>query len=339
MNGSSELRSTTEICEDEGGLDPREAARLLAQTQQQAQRELDFRSPWLSLLAAAVALVAFGSVWLSVRGQHPYKWPTPVGLLGLYAVVAIRIGSVLYAHRRASAGVSGRSVRQTRAQGAGVVVALVAVYVVMGALADNGASNGVVYGVYVVTATMLVLGHFLGSPLSGAGGLVGTWPLDRDHARLRGQRVRRTPRRVVEQRGGSLRRAPGIQRYQGSAASRFSIRGMTVDALDPLIHVPARLQIVATLAALPDGDALSFTRLQDMIGLTPGNLITHLRKLEDADYLTSEKTGNGPASRTSVALTHRGRAALEHLHRNAARPAQRAINPPPHQTPSARKVR
>ncbi len=36
-----------------------------------------------------------------------------------------------------------------------------------------------------------------------------------------------------------------------------------------------------------------------MIGLTPGNLITPLRKLEDADYLTSEKTGSGPASRTA----------------------------------------
>jgi DNA-binding MarR family transcriptional regulator len=87
---------------------------------------------------------------------------------------------------------------------------------------------------------------------------------------------------------------------------------MSTDAtLDLLIHVPARLQIVATLAALPSGDALSFTRLQEMIGLTPGNLITHLRKLEDADYLMSEKTGNGPASRTSVALTNRGRAALD----------------------------
>jgi len=86
---------------------------------------------------------------------------------------------------------------------------------------------------------------------------------------------------------------------------------MTADTLDPLIHVPARLQIMATLATLPDGDALSFTRLQDMIGLTPGNLITHLRKLEDADYLTSEKTGSGPASRTSMALTNRGRAALD----------------------------
>jgi DNA-binding transcriptional ArsR family regulator len=86
---------------------------------------------------------------------------------------------------------------------------------------------------------------------------------------------------------------------------------MTTDELDPLIHVPARLRIVATLAALPDGDTLSFTRLQDMIGLTPGNLITHLRKLEDAGYLDTEKTGNGAASRTAVALTNRGRAALD----------------------------
>jgi DNA-binding MarR family transcriptional regulator len=83
------------------------------------------------------------------------------------------------------------------------------------------------------------------------------------------------------------------------------------DALDPLIHVPARLRIVATLAALPDGDTLSFPRLQDMLGLTPGNLITHLRKLEEAGYLQSEKIGTKPATRTTVALTERGRAALD----------------------------
>lgn len=86
---------------------------------------------------------------------------------------------------------------------------------------------------------------------------------------------------------------------------------MTPETLDPLIHAPARLRIVVTLAALHDGDALSFTRLQNMIGLTPGNLITHLRKLEDAGYLSSEKTGNGTASRTSIALTGQGRAALD----------------------------
>ena len=87
---------------------------------------------------------------------------------------------------------------------------------------------------------------------------------------------------------------------------------MTTEELDPLIHVPTRLRIVATLAALPDGDALSFTRLQDMIGLTPGNLIIHLRKLEEAGYLSSEKTKNGSAPKTTmVSLTSQGRAALD----------------------------
>ncbi len=86
---------------------------------------------------------------------------------------------------------------------------------------------------------------------------------------------------------------------------------MTAGSLDPVIHAPARLRIVATLAALPAGASLSFTRLQDILELTPGNLITHLRKLEDVGYLTSETTGNGRASRTSITLTREGRAALD----------------------------
>jgi len=81
--------------------------------------------------------------------------------------------------------------------------------------------------------------------------------------------------------------------------------------LDQAIHAPARLRIMVTLASLPDGDDLSFTRLQDLIGLTPGNLITHLRKLEDTGYITTHKNGAGVTGRTSVALTLGGRAALE----------------------------
>jgi DNA-binding MarR family transcriptional regulator len=86
---------------------------------------------------------------------------------------------------------------------------------------------------------------------------------------------------------------------------------MTTEDFDPLIHVPARLRIMATLATLLDGDTLSFTRLQDLIGLTPGNLITHLRKLEGADYVQTAKSGNGAASLTTVTLTRTGRKALD----------------------------
>ena len=81
--------------------------------------------------------------------------------------------------------------------------------------------------------------------------------------------------------------------------------------LDPVIHAPARLRIVATLAALEDGDSLSFPRLQQMLELTAGNLITHLRKLEDAGYLLTRKRDAGPSSVTSIALTPAGRHALD----------------------------
>jgi DNA-binding transcriptional ArsR family regulator len=84
---------------------------------------------------------------------------------------------------------------------------------------------------------------------------------------------------------------------------------MSQDGLGPVIHARARLLIMVTLAALRVGDDLSVARLQDLIGLTPGNLITHLRKLEDAGYVTTQKNGTGVTARTSVALTHAGRAA------------------------------
>ena len=86
---------------------------------------------------------------------------------------------------------------------------------------------------------------------------------------------------------------------------------MSGETLDPLIHAPARLRIVVTLAALREGDSVSFPRLQRMLDLTPGNLISHLRKLEDVGYLVTEKSDAGPSAGTSIALTRAGRQALD----------------------------
>jgi hypothetical protein len=85
---------------------------------------------------------------------------------------------------------------------------------------------------------------------------------------------------------------------------------MNTSALDPLIHDPERLRIIATLAALPDGDALSLTRLQNLIGLTPDSPITGLRELNHAGYVRTGKTSHDRAQ-TTVALTGNGRAALD----------------------------
>jgi DNA-binding MarR family transcriptional regulator len=85
---------------------------------------------------------------------------------------------------------------------------------------------------------------------------------------------------------------------------------MSTGALDPLIHDPERLRIVATLAALADGDALSRTRLQEVIRLAPASLLTCLRELDQAGYVRTEKTG-GDSAQSAVALTSAGRAALD----------------------------
>lgn len=86
---------------------------------------------------------------------------------------------------------------------------------------------------------------------------------------------------------------------------------MAAADLDPVIHAPARLRVMVSLAALADGDTLSFPRLQQLLGLTAGNLITHLRRLEEAGYVATAKSGVDGTGRTSVSLTHAGRAALD----------------------------
>jgi DNA-binding transcriptional ArsR family regulator len=102
--------------------------------------------------------------------------------------------------------------------------------------------------------------------------------------------------------------SPSLYDVTAAPAEAFPSRRASHEP-DPLIHDPWRLRIVATLAALADGDAICVTRLQDMIGLTPGSLITRLRELGRAGYVRTGKTGDeAPATAT---LTREGRAALD----------------------------
>ena len=84
-----------------------------------------------------------------------------------------------------------------------------------------------------------------------------------------------------------------------------------VTDLDPVIHAAARLRISATLASLDEGDRITFPRLQELLDMTAGNLSTHLRKLEDAEYVSVEKSHQGRTPVTYVTLTRRGRRAFE----------------------------
>jgi DNA-binding transcriptional ArsR family regulator len=86
---------------------------------------------------------------------------------------------------------------------------------------------------------------------------------------------------------------------------------VNVPELDPVIHAQARLRVMAALSALLDGDRLAFPRLQEILGMTAGNLSVHLRKLEDAGYLEVIKTHHGRTPATLLALSRRGRLAFD----------------------------
>lgn len=78
--------------------------------------------------------------------------------------------------------------------------------------------------------------------------------------------------------------------------------------IDPLIHAPARLQIVMQLFVVDEADS---TFLLNQTGLTWGNLSAHVSKLEQAGYVEVEKMFRGKKPCTMVRLSDRGRAAFQ----------------------------
>jgi len=143
--------------EDDGGLDPREAAALIEETARQARRQFQPHAPYVAVLGAGVFLFGYGAVWWSVRDQHPYTGPAGWAIAVLYALVIVVSVVSSRVLRRATTGVSGRARRQRQAQGAALAAAYVGAYVFMGALRYLGVSYGIVYGVYAPTAPLIVV--------------------------------------------------------------------------------------------------------------------------------------------------------------------------------------
>ena len=87
---------------------------------------------------------------------------------------------------------------------------------------------------------------------------------------------------------------------------------MTYDAivLDETIHQSTRLRIMTMLVTMPETDRLAYGFIQETLDLTGGNLTTHLRKLEDADYLVIAKESTESRPRTWVQATPTGRRAF-----------------------------
>jgi DNA-binding MarR family transcriptional regulator len=78
--------------------------------------------------------------------------------------------------------------------------------------------------------------------------------------------------------------------------------------LDRVIHERLRLGILSALAV---NTSMTFNELKSALKTTDGNLSVHARKLEDAEYISCEKSFDGRMPRTEYKITAAGRRAFE----------------------------
>lgn len=83
--------------------------------------------------------------------------------------------------------------------------------------------------------------------------------------------------------------------------------------IDRLIHEPNRLMIMAQLYVV---DSADFLFLQNQLQMTPGNLSSHLSKLEDAGYVEIVKEFIEKKPHTALQLTQKGQQAFKDYKKN-----------------------
>ena len=73
--------------------------------------------------------------------------------------------------------------------------------------------------------------------------------------------------------------------------------------LDRVIHEKGRMGIMSLLAATPE---LSFTEVRDTLQMTDGNLMSHVRTLQEAGYVVVSKSFQNNRPLTRLSLTPAG---------------------------------
>jgi hypothetical protein len=139
----------------EEAMDVRAAADLMRQTQERTRDALEFRLAPVYAAWGVAWLGGLGAMWLSVRGQHPYREPSGLSsaVLGVLSCLAVAVTITMVI--RASRGVGGVSPLQGRMYGVTWLLGFSAVFAIDGALAGHGASRAV-QGIAFATAPVVV---------------------------------------------------------------------------------------------------------------------------------------------------------------------------------------
>lgn len=78
--------------------------------------------------------------------------------------------------------------------------------------------------------------------------------------------------------------------------------------VDRILHEPARAAIMAVLMGVESAD---FKFLLELTQLTKGNLSVHAKKLQEADYISIEKSFRNNYPHTEYRITKNGKRAFQ----------------------------
>jgi hypothetical protein len=126
---------------NEGAMTPQQAAVVLDEATHEARRKLEPSPSWLLATRAVAVLLLLGAIWLTVRGQHPYRGPTSADIPFLIAFIVINFAATVSFRMHAVAGVRGPS-RLRRAEIVVLVLSWAVVAVIVAALAAAGTNLG-----------------------------------------------------------------------------------------------------------------------------------------------------------------------------------------------------
>ena len=142
-----------------------EAAAVVQDARVRARRELVISAPLVYAAWGLVWLLGYGTMWLSVRGQHPYTGPSGVSIAVVFVLAGFAAAAVLVIISKAAAGIDGQSVRYRRIILATYATGYLTLLIVQAAISGSVSTRTYVFVAFAGPLLLAGLTYILASAL------------------------------------------------------------------------------------------------------------------------------------------------------------------------------
>ncbi len=142
-----------------------EAAAIVQDARARARKELVISAPVVYMAWGLVWLVGYGAMWLSVRGQHPYRGPSGISIAAVFVLAGFAAAAVLVVAHRATAGIGGQSARHRRIIMAAWAIGYLVLLVVQAAISGSVSARALSFAGFAAPLLLAGLIYILASVL------------------------------------------------------------------------------------------------------------------------------------------------------------------------------